>query len=126
MSYTSLSTSQTTRSPKSYITDLQVNLYDKESAVPLAKEFHTAFNLDAIDYQTANSQFETGSTVRSIILCSIVLFVVAGFGIYNILNMMIYEKWIVLPFLKLLVFPVTTYGFISLSIIIGLTGGILD
>jgi hypothetical protein len=28
--------------PKSYITDLQVNLYDKESAVPLAKEFHTA------------------------------------------------------------------------------------
>jgi hypothetical protein len=25
------------------------------------------FNLDAIDYQTANSQFETGSTVRSII-----------------------------------------------------------
>jgi lipoprotein-releasing system permease protein len=38
--------------PKSYITDLQVNL-DKES-VPLAKEFHTAFNLDAIDYQTAN------------------------------------------------------------------------
>jgi hypothetical protein len=42
----------------------------KESAVPLAKEFHTAFNLDAIDYQTANSQFETGSTVRSIILCS--------------------------------------------------------
>jgi lipoprotein-releasing system permease protein len=68
MSYTSLSTAQKLLGqPKSYITDLQVNLYDKESAVPLAKEFHTAFNLDAIDYQTANSQFETGSTVRSII-----------------------------------------------------------
>jgi lipoprotein-releasing system permease protein len=71
MSYTSLSTAQKLLGqPKSYITDLQVNLYDKESAVPLAKEFHTAFNLDAIDYQTANSQFETGSTVRSIISCS--------------------------------------------------------
>jgi lipoprotein-releasing system permease protein len=79
MSYTSLSTAQKLLGqPKSYITDLQVNLYDKESAVP-AKEFHTAFNLDAIDYQTANSQFETGSTVRSIISVGIVLLVVAGF-----------------------------------------------
>jgi lipoprotein-releasing system permease protein len=42
MSYTSLSTAQKLLGqPKSY-TDLQVNLYDKESAVPLAKEFHTA------------------------------------------------------------------------------------
>jgi lipoprotein-releasing system permease protein len=83
MSYTSLSTAQKLLGQPKF-TDLQVNLYDKESAVPLAKEFHTAFNLDAIDYQTANSQFETGSTVRSIIsyAVGIVLFVVAGFGIY--------------------------------------------
>jgi hypothetical protein len=60
--------------PKSYITDLQVNLYDKESAVPLAKEFHTAFNLDAIDYQTANSQFETGSTCKVLFLMQWVSF----------------------------------------------------
>jgi hypothetical protein len=44
----------------------------------------------------------------------IVLLVVAGFGIYNILNMMIYEK-IVLPFLKLLVFPVTTDLYIAID-----------
>lgn len=129
MSYTSLATAQKLLAqPKSYITDLQVNLYDKESAVALAKEFQLTFNLDAIDYQTANSQFETGSTVRSIISYSvgIVLLIVAGFGIYNILNMMIYEKMDSIAILK----PTGFSGndvkwiFISLSIIIGLTGGI--
>ena len=46
------------------------------------------------DIQTANSQFETGSFIRTLIsyVVGIVLLVVAGFGIYNILNMMIYEK----------------------------------
>jgi lipoprotein-releasing system permease protein len=87
MSYTSLATAQKLLAqPKSYITDLQVNLYDKEAAVALAKEFQLTFNLDAMDYQTSYSQFETGSTVRSIISYSvgIVLLVVTGFGIYNI------------------------------------------
>jgi lipoprotein-releasing system permease protein len=58
-----------------------------------------------MDYQTANSQFETGSTVRSISYSvGIVLLIVAGFGIYNILNMMIYEKMDSMPSLKLRVF----------------------
>jgi lipoprotein-releasing system permease protein len=129
MSYTSLATAQKLLAqPKSYITDLQVNLYDKESAVALAKEFQLTFNLDAIDYQTANSQFETGSTVRSIISYSvgIVLLIVAGFGIYNILNMMIYEKMDSIAILKATGFSGNDvkWIFISLSIIIGLTGGI--
>ncbi|CAM2983382.1 ABC transporter permease [Flavobacterium frigoris] len=129
MSYTSLATAQKLLGQnKSYITDIQINLYDKESAVPLSKEFHTAFNLDAIDYQTANSQFETGSTVRSIISYSvgIVLLIVAGFGIYNILNMMIYEKMDSIAILKATGFSGNDvkWIFISLSIIIGLTGGI--
>jgi lipoprotein-releasing system permease protein len=57
----------------------------------------------------------------------IVLLVVAGFGIYNILNMMIYEKMDSIAILKLLVSGNDVkWIFISLSIIIGLTGGILD
>ena len=94
-SYTSLATAQKIQGePTNYITDIQINLYDMASAPAVAKEFQDTFNLDAIDYQTANSQFETGSTVRSIISYSVgvVLLIVAGFGIYNILNMMIYEK----------------------------------
>jgi lipoprotein-releasing system permease protein len=47
-----------------------------------------------VDIQTANAQFETGSDVRNIIsyAVGVVLLIVAGFGIYNILNMMIYRE----------------------------------
>ncbi|SDX87723.1 ABC transporter permease [Flavobacterium degerlachei] len=129
MSYTSLATAQKILGqPKNYITDIQLNLYDKETAAAVAKEFHKAFNLDAMDFQTANAQFETGSTVRSIISYSvgIVLLIVAGFGIYNILNMMIYEKMDSIAILKATGFSGddVKWIFISLSLIIGLTGGV--
>jgi lipoprotein-releasing system permease protein len=39
---------------------------------------------------------------------SVFLLVVAGFGIYNILNMMIYEKMDSIAILKATGFPVTT------------------
>lgn len=128
-SYTSLTTAQKLLGqPKNYITDIQVNLYNKELAVAMAKEFHTVFNLDTIDYLAANVQFETGSTVRSIIsyAVGIVLLIVAGFGIYNILNMMIYEKMDSIAILKATGFSGNDvkWIFISLSIIIGVAGGI--
>ncbi|HEY4619104.1 MAG TPA: FtsX-like permease family protein [Flavobacterium sp.] len=129
MSYTSLGTAQKILGqPKNYITDIQLNLYDKETAAAVAEEFHKTFNLDAMDYETANAQFETGSTVRSIISYSvgIVLLIVAGFGIYNILNMMIYEKMDSIAILKATGFSGNDvkWIFISLSIIIGFTGGV--
>lgn len=130
MSYTSLDTAQKLLGEgTNYITDLQVNLYDMESAPLVANEFQNKFNLDSIDYQTANSQFETGSTVRSIISYSVgvVLLIVAGFGIYNILNMMIYEKMDSIAILKATGFSGmdVKYIFLSISIIIGVTGGML-
>ncbi len=103
MSYTSLATAQKILGEATnYITDIQIKLYDMTSAPAVAKEFHNKFNLDTIDYQTANSQFETGSTIRSIISYAVgmVLLIVAGFGIYNILNMMIYEKMDSIAILK--------------------------
>lgn len=128
-SYTSLATAQKLLGETtSYITDIQVKLFDMTSAPMVAKEFHQKFNLDTIDYQTANSQFETGSSVRTIIsyAVGIVLLIVAGFGIYNILNMMIYEKMDSIAILKATGFSGNDvkWIFISLSIIIGLAGGI--
>jgi len=128
-SYTSLATAQKLLGETtSYITDIQVKLFDMTLAPMVAKEFHQKFNLDTIDYQTANSQFETGSTVRTIIsyAVGIVLLIVAGFGIYNILNMMIYEKMDSIAILKATGFSGNDvkWIFISLSIIIGLAGGI--
>jgi len=128
-SYTSIATAQKLiGEPTNYITDIQVKLFDMTTAPLLAKEFHAKFNLDTIDYQTANSQFETGSSVRSIIsyAVGIVLLIVAGFGIYNILNMMIYEKMASIAILKATGFSGSDvkWIFISLSLIIGFVGGI--
>ena len=60
------------------------------------------FQTEAEDIQTANAQFETGSFVRSLIsyAVGITLLIVAGFGIYNILNMLIYEKMDSIAILK--------------------------
>jgi lipoprotein-releasing system permease protein len=114
--------------PTNYITDIQIKLFDMTSAPIVAKEFQSKFNVDTIDYQTANSQFETGSTVRSIISYSVgvVLLIVAGFGIYNILNMMIYEKMDSIAILKATGFSGNDvkWIFVSLSLIIGSVGGL--
>lgn len=129
MSYTSLTTAQKLLGePTNYITDIQVKTFDISLAPALAKEFKEKFNLDTIDYQTTNSQFETGSSIRSIIsyAVGIVLLIVAGFGIYNILNMMIFEKMDSIAILKATGFSGNDvkWIFISLSLIIGLTGGL--
>ena len=129
MSYSSLDTAQKMLGEATnYITDIQIKLYDMASAPVVAKELQATYQLDTIDYQTANSQFETGSSVRTIIsyAVGIVLLIVAGFGIYNILNMMIYEKMDSIAILKATGFSGNDvkWIFVSLSIIIGLAGGI--
>jgi lipoprotein-releasing system permease protein len=128
-SYTSLKTAQKLlNEPANYITDIQIKLYDMPSAPQVAKEFSEKYNADTIDYQTANSQFETGSSVRTIISYAVglVLLLVAGFGIYNILNMMIYEKMDTIAILKATGFSGNDvkWIFISLSLIIGFAGGL--
>jgi lipoprotein-releasing system permease protein len=113
--------------PASYITDIQVKLKDILQAPPTAKEFANLFDTDAEDIQTANSQFETGSFVRTIIsyAVGITLLVVAGFGIYNILNMMIYEKMDSIAILKATGFSGRDVKkiFLVIAISIGFFGG---
>jgi lipoprotein-releasing system ATP-binding protein len=81
-----------------------------------------------VDIQTANAQFETGSDVRNIIsyAVGVVLLIVAGFGIYNILNMMIYEKLDAIAILKATGFNGADVRriFLLLSMVIGLVGGV--
>jgi len=114
--------------PGSYFTDIQVKLHDLGLAPALAREFAARFGTDAMDLQRANAQYETGSGVRSTIsyAVSIVLLVVAGFGIYNILNMMIYEKLDSIAILKATGFSGGDVKrvFITLSLIIGVCGGV--
>ncbi|MEO9870636.1 ABC transporter permease [Ekhidna sp.] len=113
----------------SYITDINVKLYDMNLARGMAKEISKNFDLTAIDIKTANAQFETGTSIRNIITyaVSITLLLVAGFGIYNILNMFIYEKMNDIAILKATGFSGADvqYIFITQAIIIGFVGGIV-
>lgn len=128
-SYTSITTAQKLMGETdSYITDIQIKLHDINNAPALAKAMSVIYNTDAEDIQTANSQFETGSSVRNIIsyAVGITLLIVAGFGIYNILNMMIYEKMDSIAILKATGFSGKDVRniFIGIALSIGLFGGL--
>ncbi len=114
---------------ENYITDINVKLFNIEDAIPLAQKIEQQFQLKAIDIKTANAQFETGTTIRNLITyaVSITLLIVAGFGIYNILNMMIYEKMNDIAILKAIGFSGKDVQFIFMSqaMIIGAVGGSL-
>jgi lipoprotein-releasing system permease protein len=129
-SYCSIATTQKLLGESnSYITDIQIKLKDILMAPAMAQEFQDLFETDAIDIQTANSQFETGSSIRTLIsyAVGITLLIVAGFGIYNILNMMIYEKMDSIAILKATGFSGSDVNriFITIALSIGLFGGAL-
>jgi lipoprotein-releasing system permease protein len=129
-SYASLATTQKLLGESNaYITDIQIKLKDILQAPETAIEFAQLFDVEAVDIQTANSQFETGSSVRSLIsyAVGITLLIVAGFGIYNILNMMIYEKMDSIAILKATGFSGKDVQkiFIGIAITIGISGGLL-
>jgi lipoprotein-releasing system permease protein len=129
-SYVNLKTAQRLMGEgRNFITDINIKLFDIERSPALAKDMEQLFHLRAIDIQQANAQFETGSSVRTLIsyAVSITLLIVAGFGIYNILNMLIYEKMNDIAILKATGFSGrdVKYIFISQAVIIGLVGGIM-
>jgi lipoprotein-releasing system permease protein len=128
-SFVSIATSQKIEGESSgFYTDIQIKLHDLLLAPDMAREYAKLFAVDAIDIQTANAQFDTGTTVRTIIsyAVGITLLIVAGFGIYNILNMMIYEKMDSIAILKATGFSGSDVKqiFLNLSMIIGWTGGL--
>ncbi|TGE24289.1 ABC transporter permease [Hymenobacter aquaticus] len=127
-SYTSLATAQKLLGePNTYVTDVQVKLHDFTLAPRLAKEFAALYDVQALDMQTANSEFETGTFIRTLIsyAVGITLLIVAGFGIFNILNMMIYEKMDTIAILKAVGFAGADVRrlFVAVALAIGLSGG---
>ncbi|MEY4986418.1 MAG: hypothetical protein RL567_197 [Bacteroidota bacterium] len=127
-SYCSINTTQKLLGvSNNYITDIQVKLKNILQAPAMAVEYQRYYETDAIDIQQANSQFETGSSVRTIIsyAVGVTLLVVAGFGIYNILNMMIYEKMDSIAIMKAIGFSGNDVNlvFIFIALSIGIFGG---
>lgn len=129
-SYVNLKTAQQLIGEGSnFISDINVKLWDMENAVPMSKEISRQHKLTAMDIKTINAQFETGTSIRNLITyaVSVTLLIVAGFGIYNILNMLIYEKMNDIAILKAVGFSGKDVKliFISQAILIGLIGGLL-
>jgi lipoprotein-releasing system permease protein len=127
-SYASLETVQKMLGePSSYVTDIQVKLHELDLAPPMARDYEALFRLTADDIQTVNAQFETGTEIRNLIsyAVGITLLIVSGFGIYNILNMMIYEKMDTIAILKAIGFSGKDVNiiFITIALIIGVVGG---
>jgi len=129
-SYTNLKTVQRILGEaENYVTDINVKLFDIAKAEAMSHRLEHQFKVKAIDVNEANAQFETGSNIRNLITysVSITLLIVAGFGIYNILNMLIYEKMKDIAILKATGFSGTDVQliFMSQAIIIGALGGVL-
>ncbi len=112
-----------------YISRIHVKLNDIKDAIPLSKLIENLYDVKALDIKTANAQFDTGSDIRTLIsyVVSITLLIVAGFGIYNILNMFIYEKMNDIAILKATGFTGkdVMHIFITQALVIGILGGVL-
>lgn len=110
-----------------FYTDIQIKLLNMKDAPAIAKEYAKKFDIQAEDIQTANKDFETGSSIRTMIsyVVGITLLIVAGFGIFNILNMMIYEKMDSIAIMKAVGFSGRDVKkiFLYIALGIGLFGG---
>jgi lipoprotein-releasing system permease protein len=78
----------------SYITDINVNIIDFENAKQYAEKFSKMTGYKAEDWKSANETLMAAARMRKIIITviSTSILLVAGFGIYNILNMTISQK----------------------------------
>lgn len=129
-SYTNIKTAQLVAGENTgYVTDIHIKLNDLELAAGMSEEISNHFGVSSIDIKRANAQFETGTKIRNLITyaVSVTLLLVAGFGIYNILNMLIYEKMNDIAILKAIGFSSGDVQrvFIYQALIIGIIGGLL-
>lgn len=110
----------------SYITDINVNIKDYTKAKAYAVNLAQLTNYKAEDWETANETYMAATKMRAIIIrfVSISILLVAGFGIYNILNMTVMQKINDIAILKAIGFngfDVVSI-FVSQALIIGLIG----
>ena len=114
---------------RSYVTEIKINLVDYNKASEVAREIETITGYKAEDWIKANEQLKAAFKIRAVILNSVigVILLVAGFGIYNILNMTIYEKIKEIAILKAQGFSgrAVTSIFLQQAIYIGILGGVI-
>lgn len=114
---------------RSYITDINIKLNNNEAAVPIATALSKMTGYKADDWQTANSSVMASNLIRNVLtyVVSVTLLIVAGFGIYNIMNMTIANKMKDIAILKAQGFERKDIIeiFLSQSVVIGCLGALL-
>jgi len=110
-----------------YVTDIQINIVDFKKANQLVNILAPVIPYKVESWSMANQQLEAGSNLRDIIAVavSLTILIVAGFGIYNIMNMTINEKIREIAILKAMGFAGKDIRkiFLTMGIVIGLIGG---
>ena len=94
-SYVNLASSQQLlKEEASYITDINVNIVDPEKAKAIAEKISNITGYKAEGWKEANETFMAANKMRKMIITfvSLTILLVAGFGIYNILNMTVSQK----------------------------------
>jgi lipoprotein-releasing system permease protein len=128
-SYVNLSSVQQLLGQNSnYITDINIKLKDNIFSASLAKDFYKKYNYKSEDWETANSSVMASNLIRNVLtyVVSITLLIVAGFGIYNIMNMTIANKMKDIAILKAQGFGRRDIVqiFLTQSLVIGTLGAI--
>jgi len=113
---------------RSYLTDINIKLKDNKQAAALSKTWSIKYNSKAEDWETSNSSVMAGTLVRNVltVVVSVTMLIVAGFGIYNIMNMTIANKMKDIAILKAEGFARKDIIqiFLSQSLMIGLLGAL--
>lgn len=120
---------QLQRKNQDYVTDLQVNIKNYKETAPLMARLSPVIPYKVESWETANEGMLSASKLRDIIAVavSLTILMVAGFGIFNIMNMTINEKIKEIAILKAVGFSGgdVTVIFVFQALVIGLIGGLL-
>lgn len=114
----------------SYVTELHMKLKNKEAAKAFREKLLQQYpGVYIEDWETANASILAGTVIRNVmtIVVCVTLLIVAGFGIYNIMNMNIINKMKDIAILKATGFESgdITGIFLLQSLMIGIAGGIV-
>jgi len=113
---------------RSYATEVLVNINNYENAREVASEITRFTDYKVEPWQEGNGQLDSANALRDIIAIavSLTILIVAGFGIYNIMNMTVNEKIKDIAILKAMGFngKDVVEIFLTQSVVIGLIGGI--
>ncbi|MEX6689426.1 ABC transporter permease [Danxiaibacter flavus] len=113
---------------RDYITDIRLKLKDMKNAAALASSLARKYRYKAEDWETVNASVKAGNLIRDTFtyVLSFTLLLIAGFGIYNIMNMVIMGKMKDIAILKAEGFAKKDIVqiFLSQSLCIGLVGAV--